>query len=69
MVKTLLAVARLLAARASSGLVRLLELVGVALIVAGAYIVLGLGAALIVAGVAVLAWSLDVDVKTTPGPG
>lgn len=67
MVKTLVAIARLLAERVSSATVRLLELVGVVLIVAGVYRVAGVGAALIAAGVAMLAWSLDVEVKRTPG--
>jgi len=66
-IKTLVAVARLLAERVSSATVRLLELVGVVLIVAGVYRVAGVGAALIAAGVAMLAWSLDVEVKRTPG--
>lgn len=67
MVKTLVAVAQLLAARVSSATVRLLELVGVVLIVAGVYRLGGLGAALIAAGVAALAWSLDVEVNRSPG--
>lgn len=67
MVKTLVAIAQLLAERVSSATVRLLELVGVVLIVAGVYRVAGVGAALIAAGVAMLAWSLDVEVKRTPG--
>lgn len=67
MVKTLVAIARLLAERVSSATVRLLELIGVALVVAGVYRAAGGGAALITAGVAALAWSLDVEVKRTPG--
>lgn len=69
MVKTFITVARLLAARASAGVVRFLELVGVVLIVAGVHHIAGVGPALIAAGVAMLLWSLDVDVNTPGEPG
>lgn len=68
MVKTFVAVVQLLVARLGSGFVRMLELAGVVLIVAGVHEVAGVGAALIVAGIAVLLWSLDVDVKKPGGP-
>ena len=68
MVKTFVAVVQLLAASLGSSFVRMLELAGVVLIVAGVHEVAGVGAALIAAGFAVLLWSLDVDVKTPAGP-
>lgn len=68
MVKTLVAVVQLLLARVTSGVVRLLEFAGVVLVVAGVHQVAGVGAALIASGVALLLWSLDVDVKTPGGP-
>lgn len=40
---------------------RLLELVGVGLIVAGVYVIMGLGAALLSGGLAVVAISLTTD--------
>lgn len=63
MIKTIVAVVRLLGDRA----VILLELIGVAFVVVGLAVAFGGGAAWIGAGVAVLAKSLEVDLKRGDG--